>query len=249
MMKVSYDGNGIAPELLERLQTTHANTGVGLAGMWERLDDLNGQMEIPNRIRLEPPYASVYRWLATRRRIALGWKTGLEVFAQHDSGRAGVGNRRFGKRFYRYATNRAFTISRLLNDGPNRRHQFLRGIRFDHVTAAADLESVPDCFEGVVLAQEEDLGSRSNVPYSPGCLKSAHTRHCNVQDNDVRLQFFSLCDSFRSVGHVAHYVKIRFGTKESANATPHDRVIVSHQNTAKIAYAAAHKSQRSSPLR
>jgi len=42
----------------------------------------------------------------------------------------------------------------------------------------------------------------------------------NVQDNNVRLQFFSLCDSLRSVGHVAHYLKIRFGAKESAKCHP-----------------------------
>lgn len=46
IMEVHDDGRGIAPELLDKLRTTHANGGVGLAGMWERLNDLNGKMEI-----------------------------------------------------------------------------------------------------------------------------------------------------------------------------------------------------------
>jgi two-component system NarL family sensor kinase len=44
--KVKDNGNGIAPELLERLQAIGADTGVGLAGMRERVSELNGQLEM-----------------------------------------------------------------------------------------------------------------------------------------------------------------------------------------------------------
>jgi signal transduction histidine kinase len=46
IMEVHDDGRGIAPKLLDRLRTTHANGGVGLAGMWERINDLNGKLDI-----------------------------------------------------------------------------------------------------------------------------------------------------------------------------------------------------------
>jgi two-component system NarL family sensor kinase len=39
-------GCGIAPERLERLRETSADSGVGLAGMRERLNELNGKLEI-----------------------------------------------------------------------------------------------------------------------------------------------------------------------------------------------------------
>lgn len=45
-LEVHDDGRGMAPELLHRLRTTHANGGVGLAGMWERINELSGKMEI-----------------------------------------------------------------------------------------------------------------------------------------------------------------------------------------------------------
>jgi len=44
--EVKDNGNGIAPELLERLQAIGADTGVGLAGMRERVSELNGQLEM-----------------------------------------------------------------------------------------------------------------------------------------------------------------------------------------------------------
>jgi signal transduction histidine kinase len=45
-LQVQDNGHGIGPELLSRLQKPNTHTGVGLAGMRERLNDLNGQMEI-----------------------------------------------------------------------------------------------------------------------------------------------------------------------------------------------------------
>ncbi|MGZ4965111.1 MAG: ATP-binding protein [Limisphaerales bacterium] len=44
--EVHDNGQGIAPELLSRLQKTNSNAGVGVAGMRERINDLNGQMQI-----------------------------------------------------------------------------------------------------------------------------------------------------------------------------------------------------------
>jgi two-component system NarL family sensor kinase len=51
IMEVHDDGRGIAPELLDRLRITHANGGVGLAGMWERINDLNGRLDIESSAR------------------------------------------------------------------------------------------------------------------------------------------------------------------------------------------------------
>ena len=45
-MEVQDNGHGIAPDLLNRLQNRNGNTGVGLAGMRERLSEVNGQLEI-----------------------------------------------------------------------------------------------------------------------------------------------------------------------------------------------------------
>lgn len=45
-MDIRDDGRGIAPEVLNRWRTSHAEGGVGLAGIWERINDLNGQTEI-----------------------------------------------------------------------------------------------------------------------------------------------------------------------------------------------------------
>ena len=45
-LEVHDNGQGIAPELLSRLQKTNSNAGVGVAGMRERINDLNGQMQI-----------------------------------------------------------------------------------------------------------------------------------------------------------------------------------------------------------
>lgn len=44
--EVKDNGHGIAPELLERLQKIGADAGVGLAGMRERVSELNGQLEM-----------------------------------------------------------------------------------------------------------------------------------------------------------------------------------------------------------
>lgn len=46
IMEVRDNGQGIAPELLDRLRKTTADSGVGLAGMRERLNELNGQFEV-----------------------------------------------------------------------------------------------------------------------------------------------------------------------------------------------------------
>jgi len=63
IMEVHDDGRGIAPKLLDRLRTTHANGGVGLAGMWERVNDLNGKMEIESS-SAGTTLRSVCRWAA-----------------------------------------------------------------------------------------------------------------------------------------------------------------------------------------
>ena len=46
LLEVRDNGHGIAPELLEHLRKTSMDTGVGLAGMRERLDDVNGVLEM-----------------------------------------------------------------------------------------------------------------------------------------------------------------------------------------------------------
>lgn len=46
IMEVQDNGHGIAPELLDRLRKTTADSGVGLAGMRERAIELNGQFEV-----------------------------------------------------------------------------------------------------------------------------------------------------------------------------------------------------------
>ena len=46
IMEVQDNGHGIAPELLDRLRKTTADSGVGLAGMRERLNELNGQFDV-----------------------------------------------------------------------------------------------------------------------------------------------------------------------------------------------------------
>lgn len=46
IMEMRDDGRGIAPEVLHRWRTAHAEGGVGLSGIRERINDLNGQAEI-----------------------------------------------------------------------------------------------------------------------------------------------------------------------------------------------------------
>lgn len=46
IMEVHDDGHGIAPELLNRLREANTDGGVGLAGMRERINDLNGCFDI-----------------------------------------------------------------------------------------------------------------------------------------------------------------------------------------------------------
>jgi signal transduction histidine kinase len=46
ILEVEDDGNGISPELLTRLQSMKMNQGVGLAGMRERIQELNGEFEL-----------------------------------------------------------------------------------------------------------------------------------------------------------------------------------------------------------
>jgi signal transduction histidine kinase len=61
--EVHDNGHGIAPDLLDRLQKTGTDTGVGLAGMRERINDLNGQLEMESSssgttLRVRVPLAS-----------------------------------------------------------------------------------------------------------------------------------------------------------------------------------------------
>jgi signal transduction histidine kinase len=46
ILEVQDNGHGVTPELLECLRKTNTDTGVGLAGMRERLSELNGQLEM-----------------------------------------------------------------------------------------------------------------------------------------------------------------------------------------------------------
>jgi two-component system NarL family sensor kinase len=62
-LEVHDNGHGIAPDLLDRLQKTGTDTGVGLAGMRERINDLNGQLEMESSssgttLRVRVPLAS-----------------------------------------------------------------------------------------------------------------------------------------------------------------------------------------------
>jgi signal transduction histidine kinase len=50
-MEVHDDGKGIAPELLDRLRKANTDGGVGLAGMRERINDLNGHLDIDSSSR------------------------------------------------------------------------------------------------------------------------------------------------------------------------------------------------------
>src|ERR1700674_2838519 len=45
-LEIQDDGCGIPAERLDRLRETSAETGVGLAGMRERMNELNGKLEI-----------------------------------------------------------------------------------------------------------------------------------------------------------------------------------------------------------
>jgi two-component system, NarL family, sensor kinase len=45
-LTISDDGSGMPPVLLERIRDGTADTGVGIAGMRERLHELNGALEI-----------------------------------------------------------------------------------------------------------------------------------------------------------------------------------------------------------
>jgi len=45
-LEIHDDGCGIPAERLDRLRETSAETGVGLAGMRERMNELNGKLEI-----------------------------------------------------------------------------------------------------------------------------------------------------------------------------------------------------------
>jgi signal transduction histidine kinase len=62
LLEVQDNGTGIAPDLLDGLQ--NINIGVGLAGMRERTDDLNGQFEMESSpkgttLRIKIPLAPV----------------------------------------------------------------------------------------------------------------------------------------------------------------------------------------------
>jgi signal transduction histidine kinase len=64
LLEVQDNGTGIAPDLLESLQNTNIDAGVGLAGMRERTDDLNGQFEMESSsngttLRVRIPLAPV----------------------------------------------------------------------------------------------------------------------------------------------------------------------------------------------
>jgi signal transduction histidine kinase len=70
LLEVQDNGVGIAPALLDSLQNTNIDAGVGLAGMRERTDDLNGQFEMESspsgttlriRIPLSPDRATLSR--------------------------------------------------------------------------------------------------------------------------------------------------------------------------------------------
>ncbi len=54
MLEIQDCGRGIPADLLNRFGKASSKTGVGLAGMRERLNELNGKLEW-NRMVLEPP--------------------------------------------------------------------------------------------------------------------------------------------------------------------------------------------------
>jgi two-component system, NarL family, sensor kinase len=69
-------GRGIAPERLAQLRETSAETGVGLAGMRERLNELNGKLEIESdrlgtTLRATIPLSEISR-VGRRRQLATG---------------------------------------------------------------------------------------------------------------------------------------------------------------------------------
>jgi two-component system, NarL family, sensor kinase len=78
ILEVRDFGRGIPPERLFRLRETSAEPGVGLAGMRERLNELNGKLEIESdghgtRIRAIIPLLTMTRLAPPRDCGKIGW--------------------------------------------------------------------------------------------------------------------------------------------------------------------------------
>ena len=220
IMEAHDDGREIAPAMLDRLRRANTDGGVGLAGMRERVNDLNG-LWISSRIHVVPPYASVCRWPEPSSQCRQ--KRQVETGVQHNNEEVPL--------CLQLRDKPGVHILLLFADGANCRYQFLRGIRFDHIAAAAAPEGLPDCLEAVVLAQKEDFSAWGSFLYAPGRLESVHSGHRNIQDHNVGLQLTCLCDSLVSIRHVTDHVKIGLSTEESADLGPYDRTIVNNENT------------------
>lgn len=84
MLEIRDCGRGIPTELLNRLREASSETGVGLAGMRERLNELNGKLEIESdgygtSMRAIVPLPAIARSAETTdcRQFALSARTGL----------------------------------------------------------------------------------------------------------------------------------------------------------------------------
>ncbi len=119
-------------------------------------------------------------------------------------------------------------VSLAAQHGANGPLQFFAGVGFQHVPRGTQLERVAKVGGIQVLAQEDQLGRRTDLVDLFGRFEPVQQRHADVEDDQIRFQSFRRLDQGPAI--VGLPDDLVFGAQSVANSAQYEGVVIAQKN-------------------
>src|SRR5580700_4558351 len=111
--------------------------------------------------------------------------------------------------------------------------QIASGIRLHDIPSCSRVQSLAHHLRRIMLRNEQNLetGSYLSLLNQPARLQAIHSRHGDVEHNDIGLQSLDLIQGLESVRSFTHNFPTRPSLQQSPQALSHDGMIVHQQDS------------------